>query len=77
MQSFRNQVEFKDSRLSPGVEIAHSPCAPQRHAKQIVKVRDSKEERLNGNLIRRICYQLDQKCKLELEPGPDGQGQRS
>ena len=34
--------------------------------KEIPKICNSKEIILNDNLIRRICYQLDQKCKLEV-----------
>jgi hypothetical protein len=34
--------------------------------KEIIKLCNTQQERLNENLVRRICYQLDQKCKLEL-----------
>jgi len=34
--------------------------------KEIVKLCDTKKEILNANLIHRICYQLDQKCKLDI-----------
>jgi hypothetical protein len=45
--------------------------------KEIIKVCNTKQERLNDNLIRRVCYQLDQKCKLELGSGADNQGKRN
>ena len=35
--------------------------------KEIIKFVDSKEQRLSENLIKRICYQLEEKCKLEFE----------
>ncbi len=35
--------------------------------KEIIKVCNGREARLDDTLIRRICYQLDQKCKLSME----------
>jgi hypothetical protein len=35
--------------------------------KEIAKLVDGQPENLNETLIKRICYQLDQKCKMEVE----------
>jgi len=35
--------------------------------KEIAKVCEPKRESLNENLLKRICYQLDQKCKLGVD----------
>jgi hypothetical protein len=35
--------------------------------KEILKFCSSQRERLDANLIRRICYQLEEKCKLEMK----------
>ena len=35
--------------------------------KEIVKVCDNKEKNLSENLVKRICYQLEEKCKLTME----------
>jgi hypothetical protein len=35
--------------------------------KEIVKLVDRQTQNLNENLIKRICYQLEQKCKMEVE----------
>jgi hypothetical protein len=35
--------------------------------KEIVKVCDNKEENLSENLVKRICYQLEERCKLTFE----------
>ena len=34
---------------------------------EIFKLFDGQPETLTENLIKRICYQLDQKCKMEVE----------
>jgi hypothetical protein len=35
--------------------------------KEIVKVCDNKERNLSDNLVKRICYQLEERCKLTFE----------
>lgn len=56
---------------------APSPNVCVVNPKEIIKVCNTEQERLNENLIRRICYQLDQKCKLDLGSGAERQGQRN
>jgi hypothetical protein len=46
-----------------------APCKTVHvlNPKEIVNVCDSKKEGLTDNLMKRICYQLDQKCRLGID----------
>lgn len=52
----------------PGWMVERKAPATRVHvlnAKEIIQVVDTKETKLMETMIRRICHQMDQKCRIE------------